>query len=56
VYSQQELAWAAGLFDGEGYIGCIPRLTPRGRPNPRMDTKVIQWRCWACLSYGVECW
>lgn len=43
VYSHEALAWAAGLFDGEGYIGCFIRKTPRGNENPILNMTVVQW-------------
>ena len=43
IGTREELAWAAGLFDGEGYIGCVERKTPGGRPNPMISMVVVQW-------------
>lgn len=43
IYNREELAWAAGLFDGEGYIGCHQRKLPSGRGNARIALTVVQW-------------
>jgi len=37
------LAWAAGVFDGEGYIGSKIRKTPGGRRNPYIHMSVSQY-------------
>jgi hypothetical protein len=40
---REELAWAAGIFDGEGYIGTFLRKVPSsGRPIPYISMKVGQ--------------
>jgi len=43
VYDREALAWAAGLFDGEGYIACIARREPRSRNAPLLNMTVNQW-------------
>lgn len=42
--TREELAWAAGLFDGEGYIGCVKRVVQsHGRRVPHLNMSVSQW-------------
>lgn len=42
--SREELAWAAGIFDGEGYIGTVERKVPsHGRRVPRLEMRVSQY-------------
>lgn len=40
---REELAWAAGIFDGEGYIGSKIRKTPGGRRNPYIQMSISQY-------------
>lgn len=40
--NREELAWAAGIFDGEGYAGCVDR-SKEGRRHPRISLVVVQW-------------
>lgn len=42
---REELAWAAGIFDGEGYIACkaYPLASNPQRANPRMVMSVGQY-------------
>jgi hypothetical protein len=57
---REALAWAAGVFDGEGYIGAIERKVPSsGRRVPYLGMVVSQWhdpevtsRFAAALGFG----
>jgi hypothetical protein len=41
---REELAWAAGIFDGEGYIASVARKVPSsGRRVPRLEMRVSQY-------------
>lgn len=41
---REELAWAAGIFDGEGYIGVVNRRVPsHGRRVPQLHVYVDQY-------------
>src|SRR2546429_2090764 len=41
---REALAWAAGIFDGEGYIGAIDRPSgPLGRRVPHLRMSVSQF-------------
>lgn len=41
--NREELAWAAGLFDGEGYIGCrIIKRTRGGWPQGQLKLSISQ--------------
>lgn len=37
-----EVAWAAGFFDGEGYVGCSLRLNGSGKRFRRIDVQITQ--------------
>lgn len=43
--TREELAWAAGIFDGEGYIGCkaYPLASNPDRCNPKLVMSVSQY-------------
>jgi hypothetical protein len=42
--ARESLAWAAGIFDGEGYVGTFERKVPSsGRRIPHLNMKVVQW-------------
>lgn len=43
--TREELAWAAGIFDGEGYVACkaYPVASNPQRRNPRMVMSVSQY-------------
>lgn len=54
TYDTHELAWAAGLFDGEGYIGAAARnsrVAKTGRSQaPLLQMAVVQWHDPAVLT------
>lgn len=40
--SEAELAWAAGFFDGEGYIGCVKHSRYKGMTYMRLSCTIAQ--------------